>query len=263
MSIVPVCRIGFVLFATAFAALAQSDRGTLTGTITDPQGAVIPGAKLTAVSGDTGAEYATVSTPTGNYTIPQLPAGPVTALTVDASGFKKYEQKNITIQSAQTERLDIVMQVGSNTETVTITAEAALLKTENAEQSANITSERMNELPLNFAGLGTGNVRDPYVFINLAPGSQFTTSGITFFLRVNGAPANSETIRVEGQEADNTLQPGSPHQTQVSVEALQEVSVQTSNFAAEYGQVSGGHVQLHLARRHQPVSRQPLRLLHQ
>ena len=65
-------------------------------------------------------------------------------------------------------------------------------------------------------------------------------TGTRVVVRVNGAPANSETIRVDGQEADNTLQPGSPHQTQISVEAMQEVSVQTSNFAAEYGQVSGG-----------------------
>ena len=237
--VAPTCRFLFALVCVTFAAFAQSDRGTLTGTITDPQGAVIPNAKITALHGETGAEYATVSTPTGNYTIAQLPPGGY-SLTVDVAGFKKYEQKNIVVQSAQTERLDIVMQVGSSSETVTITAEAALLKTENAEVSSNITAERMNELPLNFAGLGTGNVRDPYVFINLAPGSQFTVSGISFILRVNGAPANSETIRVEGQEADNTLQPGSPHQTQVSVETLEEVSVQTSNFAAEYGQVSGG-----------------------
>ena len=229
-----------VAILSAISVLAQSDRGTITGAVTDAQGAVIPNAKVAVVNGNTGAPYETITTQTGNYTIAQLPAGPY-SLTVDVAGFKKFEQKNIVVQSAQTERIDIVMEIGSNTETVTITAEAPLLKTENAEQSANITAERMNELPLNFAGLGTGNVRDPYVFINLTPGAAFTvTNGISFNLRVNGAPANSETIRVEGQEADNTLQPGSPHQTQVSVEALQEVSVQTSNFAAEYGQVSGG-----------------------
>jgi hypothetical protein len=243
MRLVSTCRfrvlLSLIALTAPFAAFGQSDRGTITGTVTDAQGAVIPNAKVNAVSGETGASYDTVTTQTGNYTIPQLPAGPY-HLTVDASGFKKFEQKNIVVQSAQTERIDIRMEIGSNSETVTITAEAALLKTENAEQSANITAERMNELPLNFAGLGTGNVRDPYVFINLAPGSQFTASGTSFYLRVNGAPANSETIRVEGQEANNTLQPGSPHQTQVSVEALEEVSVQTSNFSAEYGQVSGG-----------------------
>ena len=230
----------FLCMAASVApSFAQSDRGTLTGTLTDPQGAVVPNAKLTAISADTAAEYGTVSTATGNYTIPQLPAGQY-QLFVDAPGFKRLDQKNITIQAAQTQRIDVVLQIGSSSETITVTAEAAQLKTENAEQSANITSERMNELPLNFAGLGTGNVRNPYVFINLAPGSQFTANGTTFSLRVNGSPANSQSIRVEGQEASNTLQPGSPHQTQVSVEALEEVSVQTSNFAAEYGQASGG-----------------------
>ena len=239
MRLFPGFKSLLCVLAGAFALLAQSDRGTITGTVTDSQGAVIPNARIVVTNGQTAAESVTVTTATGNYTVPQLPAGPY-LMTVEVNGFKKYDQKNIVVQSAQTERIDVVMQIGSSSETVTVTAEAPLLKTENAEQSANITAERMNELPLNFAGLGTGNVRDPYVFINLAPGSQFTVSGISFILRVNGAPANSETVRVEGQEASNTLQPGSPHQTQVSVEALQEVSVQTSNFAAEYGQVSGG-----------------------
>jgi len=235
----PLAVVLLIFVLGAVAAFAQTDRGTITGSVTDSQGAVIPNAKVAVVNNETGAPYDTVTTPTGNYTLAQLPAGSY-ALTVDVTGFKKYEQKNVVVQSAQTERIDISMQVGSSSETVTVSAEAPLLKTENAEQSSNITAERMNELPLNFAGLGTGNVRDPYVFINLVPGSQFTANGTSFYLRVNGAPANSETIRVEGQEADNTLQPGSPHQTQVSVEALQEVSVQSSNFSAEYGQVSGG-----------------------
>ncbi len=234
-----VARCISFLILSALPVLAQSDRGTITGAVTDSQGAVIPNAKVALVNGDTGAPYETVTTPTGNYTIAQLPAGPY-SLTVEVAGFKRFEQKNIVVQSAQTERIDVAMTIGSNAETITISAEASLLKTENAEQSSNITAERMNELPLNFAGLGTGNVRDPYVFVNLTPGAAFTVSGTSFYLRVNGAPANSETIHVEGQEADNTLQPGSPHQTQVSVDALQEVSVQTSNFAAEYGQVSGG-----------------------
>lgn len=231
--------LALCLLALTCSAFAQSDRGTLTGTVSDPQGAVVPNAEVKARNAATAAEYVTVATGTGNYTLPQLPAGTYD-LTVTAVGFKVYEQKGVTIQSAQSERVDFVLQVGAATERVTVTAEATLLKTENAEQSSNITAERMNQLPLNFAGLGTGNVRNPYVFMNLTPGAAFTATGNTFYVRVNGAPANSETIRVEGMEADNTLQPGSPHQTQVSVEAMQEVSVQTSNFAAEYGQVSGG-----------------------
>ncbi|HEV3200720.1 MAG TPA: TonB-dependent receptor [Bryobacteraceae bacterium] len=235
----PLRCFSFFLLLAGAAAFAQSDRGTITGTVSDPQNAMVPQARVSVRNADTAAEYQTITTATGDYTISQLPAGNY-QLSVAVPGFKNFVQHGIVVQAAQSERINVTLQVGSNSETVSVTAEATLLKTENAEQAANITADRMNALPLNFAGLGTGNVRDPYVFMNLTPGAAFTVSGITFFVRVNGAPANSETIRVDGQEADNTIQPGSPHQTQTSVEAMQEVSVQTSNFAAEYGQVSGG-----------------------
>ncbi len=227
------------LFACHFLAFAQSDRGNINGTVTDPNGAVVVNAAVVARNQETGALSQTATTGTGNYTIPQLPAG-LYEVSVEAAGFKKFVQTGISVQVAQTARIDVVLQIGQTSETITINADAALLKTESAEQSQNITAERMSELPLNFSGLGVGNVRNPYAFVNLTPGASFTPNGTSFNLRVNGLPNNTESVRVEGQEANNTLQPGSPHQTQPSIEAMQEVAVQSSNYSAEYGQVGGG-----------------------
>ena len=97
--VAPFCRFLLALFCLASAAFAQSDRGTLTGTITDPQGAVIPSAKITALHGETGAEYGTVSTPTGNYTIAQLPPGGY-SLTVDVTGFTRLSEEEVAARFA-------------------------------------------------------------------------------------------------------------------------------------------------------------------
>src|SRR6266496_3793449 len=122
----------------AVALFAQSDRGTITGTVNDPAGAVVPGAKVTLTNTETAALFETVSTPTGNYTIPSLPIG-IYSLTVEAAGFNKKIQQGIRIQVAQTARVDVVLQVGSATESVTVNADAPLLTTANAEVSMNVT----------------------------------------------------------------------------------------------------------------------------
>ena len=218
------------------AIWAQADRGTLTGTVSDAQGGVIPQAKIGLRNTQTGAQYETVATATGNYSLGQLPAGTYD-LSVEFMGFKKYTQQGIGVQVAQTERVDVVLQVGSTTDTVTVTADATLLKTETAEQSYNIATARINALPLNFSARGPGSFRDPFAFVQLVPGANITDRNN---IRVNGQPNATIAIRLEGQDTSRPLDPLNSDMIAPSVEALQEIAVQTSNFAAEYGQVAGG-----------------------
>lgn len=225
-----------LLTAMAGAVWAQADRGTLTGTVADAQGAVIAEARLELRNQDTGSVYETVTTGTGNYSLVQVPAG-VYELSVQFTGFKKYVQPGLAIQVAQTTRQDIVLEVGATTETVTVTAEATLLKTESAEQSYNISTARINALPLNFSARGPGSFRNPFTFVQLLPGGNITDRNN---IRVNGMPNATIAIRLEGQDTTRPLDPLNSDMVAPSVEALQEISVQTSNFAAEYGQVAGG-----------------------
>ena len=227
----------FCLFLAASAAIAQSDRGTITGTVTDQAGAVVPNATIVATSTDTQAKFETATTGTGNYTVPQLPAGEYD-LSVAAAGFSTYIQKGIAIQVAQIARIDVTLKVGAATESVSVTADAPLLKTENAEQSTNIAIERFEELPLVSASGsgGSASLINPWAFTSLMPGANATGSNI----RVNGLPNNTFTTRIDGQDATFTQQESFSAGSQPSVEALEEVSLQTSNFAAEYGQVGGG-----------------------
>jgi hypothetical protein len=232
-------RISVCSLLLAACAFAQSDRGTITGTVADPAGAVVPNAPIQAKNVGTGVEYASATSTTGNYTLLQLPAGEY-QVSVAVPGFKKYTRSGLTVEVAQTLRIDISLEVGSATESVTVTESASLLKTESGELSHNVDLKKMDDLPvLGIGGTlsGSAGIRNPYNMVLVIPGVNYIPNSL---VRVNGTPANSQSFRIEGQDASNTGTPGVAQQTQPSVDAIQETAIQTSNYAAEYGQVGGG-----------------------
>src|SRR5690242_19969824 len=93
------------VFSLSVAVFAQSDRGTVTGTVSDPAGAVVAGAAIELKNAETGVSYQAATTATGNYTVPQIPVGTY-ELSVTVPGFKKYVRQNIAVEVAQTVRLD-------------------------------------------------------------------------------------------------------------------------------------------------------------
>jgi hypothetical protein len=237
-------RVPGALFLLSLAAFAQSDRGTITGTISDPAGGVVANAAIQARNVDTGAMYPVASSATGNYTLAEMPAGNY-ELTVTVAGFKKYVRQGLTVQVAQTLRIDIPLEVGSTSEAVTVTAEAPLLKTESGELSHNVTTDRIDNLPLLPTGASAGNsgIRNPYAVVALMPGSYYIGTGAAATnstVRINGAPTNTEIILVEGQDATNPIGQGLVQQNQPGADSIQEWTVQTSNYAAEFGQAGGG-----------------------
>ena len=228
-----------LFLAFSIATLAQNDRGSITGEVKDPGGAVVPNAMVIAKNDGTGSESKTTSTATGNYTIPSLTSGNYT-LTVEVKGFKKVVQKNIDVQVSITNRVDVTLQIGATTETITITSESAPLKTESAEQSTVIETERINALPLNFGGGGgsSGNIRSTFAFNMLSPG--VTGSGQTS-AAVNGLPTGTFRVQIDGQDATSQNDPNwTSTVSHSSVDAIEEFSLQTSTFSAEFSQVGGG-----------------------
>jgi len=230
---VSVCVL---IFATSL--FSQTDRGTITGTVADASSAVIPGANVTATNSQTTAKYETVSTETGNYTLTQLPAGTY-EVTVELPGFKKYVRQGVTVLAATVVRIDVALDVGSATEEVTVTADATLLRTESGDLSHNIQTSAVDALPILSTGAAAGSsgIRNPTAIATLLPGA-YVVPNTT--VKINGAPGNTASYRLEGQDASNGQVPATQAQVQPSVDALQEVTVLTSNFAAEYGQVGGG-----------------------
>jgi hypothetical protein len=232
-----VIRLLFMLLLTLVLAFAQNDRGTITGTITDPTGAVVPGAALHARDIATGAEYDTISTATGNYALADLLAGSYD-VTVSAAGFEKYIQHGITVEVVQVLRVDIVLKVGSTSESVTVNADAALLRTENAEVNHNLSTDRVDALPNT-----TTNLRDPFEFSGIMPGvvGGVTAPAGSANIKVNGGPATGYRVLLDGQDITNANEdPSHTLEQQPAVESLQEFTLQTSNFAAEFGQVANG-----------------------
>jgi hypothetical protein len=225
-----------LLLVAVSSAYAQGDRGSITGTVTDSSGAVVANAPIEARSTETSATYQAASTGTGNYTVAQIPAGTY-EISVTLPGFKKFIRQGLTVQVAQTVRVDIVLEVGASTESVTVTADAALLKTESGELNHNINTNDLNNLPVLGIGAGSAGIRNPYSSLQLIPGTDWHPDSS---VRINGFPSNTQAMRVEGQDSTSGISSSVQSSTQPSVEAIQEFAVQTSNFAAEFGQAGGG-----------------------
>ena len=227
------------LLTCVSAVVAQSDRSQITGTVSDPAGAVVANAPVQAKNVNTGLEYQTVSTTTGNYTLNELPVGRY-EMTVAVPGFKKYVRQGLDVLAAQTYRIDISLEVGATSDSVTVTENTPLLKTESGELGHSVTGQALNSLPV--LGIGSGfagnsGIRSALAVTQLIPGSTYVGDNV---VRVNGTPANTETVRVEGQDSTNYTWLAAVSQNQPSVDSIQEFAVQTSNFAAEYGKAGGG-----------------------
>jgi hypothetical protein len=234
-----------VLFALSLAGMlvyGQSDRGAVTGTVVDPTGAVVAALPIELRNVDTGLTYSVVTTETGNYTVAQLPVG-MYRLEAVAPGFKRFQQENIRVQVGQTIRVDIGLEIGSSTESITITTEVSLLKTEDGALTHTISAKRLNDLPV--LGIG-GNfsssqgLRFYMAQAQLIPGTFFQVSATgTATIKVNGAPTATQRTQIEGMDATNSLN-GVPASMQPSVDAIEETTILVSDYAAEFGQVGGG-----------------------
>ena len=220
-------------------AFGQAGTGTITGTITDPSGSVIANAPVEVRNTDTNVLYPTATTGTGAYTVPQLPPGPY-SVTVAAPGFKKLVRSGLTVDAGQILPLDLKLDVGAATESVTVTAESTLLKTESGDVSHNITVSQLDELPV--LGIGTQNagsngIRNPYNSVVFLPGVNYFAN---FNMIVNGAPTNTAAYRVDGLDNTNHTVAFAIMQNMPNADAIQEMAVQTSNYAPEFGQAGGG-----------------------
>jgi hypothetical protein len=207
---------------TALTAFSQGVNGTITGTVTDPSGSVVPGAAVEAANVETGALYTAASTSTGNYAIPNLPVGTYT-FNAKAEGFKTYAHINLALAAGQILREDV---------------ESSLLKTESGETAHNVTVKEMDELPLLVI---TAGYRNPYATLTTLPGSAGAGTGGGVVMNGLGGNGTNAAYRIEGQDSSNrvfnlTEYPG---MSQPNVDAIQEISYQTSNYAPEFGQGGG------------------------
>jgi Carboxypeptidase regulatory-like domain len=224
-----ICIISAFILATA-VLVAQSERGTIRGTVTDASGSIMPGVTVKAINVNTGIETSTVTTEAGLYSIPQLKPGNY-RVEIERPGFKKLNRENIRVDVSGTVGLDLRMEVGEVTQEVSVTAAAPQLKSETSEVSTAINPKTFTDLPLPVAG---GRSSESFIF--LAPG----TTGNTFDAHINGSQTLSKELQIEGLSMTIAEVGGDPRVVTLPPDALQEFSIATGTYSAEFGNTGGG-----------------------
>ena len=222
-------------------AVAQALYGTIGGTVVDDSGAAIPGATVTVTNQGTGLEVNGVSDAGGNYAFRNLQPG---TYTVKASlqGFKEYVQTGVPVSQNDVVRIVARLEVGALTESVTVTTEAALLKTDKADVSVNLKPAEVVNLPLN-------QYRNYQGLMNLVPGAtptvfqnaQTDTPGRALSTNVNGTNRNNNVTRIDGAASINVWLPH--HAGYIApVETIETVNISTNSFDASQGMTGGAAV---------------------
>jgi hypothetical protein len=228
-----------VICLFASVCFAQEYRATLTGRVIDPQGAVVPTAKITASSQTTGAQSHTISGADGVYTIPFLSPGQYT-VTAEVPGFKRYMREGLQLSTGERVGVDIRLEIGQANETVTVTADTPMLNTETATTGQVIGSHEVESLPLN----GRTPLLLAQIAMGVTPNSDpkfarpFDNAGPSDF-SMGGAPSRSNELLTDG--APNTTR-DSRVAYNPPVDSVEEVRVHSFEADAAYGHTGGGTV---------------------
>jgi hypothetical protein len=221
-------RALLLVATTCVAVFAQGVTGTLSGTVKDPQGAVVPGATVTVINEAQGTQMAPVTTnATGDFVVPNLPAGTY-AVQVEMPSFRPLKLGGISVSAGQRLVLPpMTIEVGGASEQVVVTAESPLVQTASGEKSFTIATQAVSSLPL-------AN-RSYDALLGLMPGVNSTPGALTPASRLGGG--GDSNFMLDGATA---MDPGVNRPAmRVSVEAISEVRVATSTYQAEYGRSSG------------------------
>lgn len=230
--------LGMAIFGAGLEA--QVTTATVYGRVIDPSGAVIPEASISASNEATGLEYSTVTGSGGEFTITFLPAGTY-SLAISAEGFRSYLETGLTLASGQRHNRDYGLELGATAETVTVTSEAPLMNTVNAEQDIALNQNQVAELPM--------INRDITGILTLGTGASLTDGGWT--LSINGLAPRGFTMTVDAVDAvpDAEFAGMALYQNfnfikGISVEAVQEVETSKNIFSAETSHTIAGNVNL-------------------
>lgn len=234
--------LGIVLLMS-LAAFAQSPQGTITGIITDSQGASVPGAEVAATNVGTNLSYKGTSSQDGTYVVAALPVGRY-ALTVTAAGFKTFRRTDIQLEVSQRLGLNVTLELGALTETITVEGEVSRVRTEESALGTVVERRRIEQLPM--------NGRHVFNLVKLVTGVQPVDRGADGFgeitnqgfsqIQFNGGPVYGTQMFLDG--GANTVPVHNEISVVPMVDAVEEFKVETNGLKAEFGQTSGGVVNI-------------------
>lgn len=213
--------------------------GDIEGVVKDPTGALVPSARITTTSVQTGAQRTLVSDDRGHFIATLLPIGTY-EVRVELTGFKTALQR-VLVKSAETASLNIVLQVGGRTEAISVTETTVrLINTTDAQLSTSIDQQRITELPL--------STRDPLTLATLSPGIVPVTAANPFLgtgsYNSNGGRGRANNITIDNIVSTDVSTTGGAGISTLSLDAIQEIKLITNNFNAEFGRNANSQLQL-------------------
>jgi hypothetical protein len=233
------CAFALVLML-GLSLPAQTITGTITGTVTDPSGASVPNAKVTAVNAATNINSEATTNESGIYNLLFLPVGDY-SVSVSASGFKKASVPAFRLAGSQVARVDLRLEVGEATQVVEVTGVAPILQTESTQTGDTITAQKLTSIPLkgrNFVSLTL------LVPGSVSPNPEGTTSRFGARPYVNGNREQTNNFMLDGVDVNDSIDNRVGYSP--NVDALEEVKVLTGNAAADYGNAGGATVMMQL-----------------
>jgi hypothetical protein len=222
----------------AGTANAQALYGSIVGNVTDPQGGVLRGVAVTIVNTGTGLKLEAATDESGSYVFRNLLPGNYD-MTLSFAGFKEVRQSDVIVTAGNPRRMDVKLEIGAAQDSVTVTADAATLRTEKSDLSTEINSKQVISLPLN-------QYRNYQTLLNLVPGAtpvafqnaEIDSPGRSLRTWVNGTQPNSNTTRVDGAVSVNVWLPHHAGYIQPA-ETIETVNIATNNFDADIGMAGG------------------------
>ncbi|MEO7674733.1 MAG: TonB-dependent receptor [Pyrinomonadaceae bacterium] len=224
-------------------ALAQSDRGTIRGTVTDPNDAVVANAKVTVTSVDNGETRETTTGDEGIYVFPELKSG-LYRVTVEASGFSRTSVEDVKVDVQGVNSLVIKLQLGEvSGNIVTVTADAVAINSDSPVRQTTVTERQVRELPLQVSSEAGGRSPLSFIFLdsNVGASDQSGDTNASKF-RVSGGQASGTEILIDGASTRRTQNGNFFSEVAPGPNAYQEFTVSTNSFSAEFGNSSGGVV---------------------
>ena len=226
-----------LLFAAGVFGQSQATTGTIQGTVTDPNGAVVSGASVTVKNVETGFERTVTSNSDGFFTAPLLPLGRY-RVTTSASGFSATVLENVQVTVGQTLALNVALKVGGTTETVDVTTDAEAVDTARTELSTQINERSVENLPI--------NRRDFSRFALLTPGVSIVQGPDGDEISINGQKGIQNNVSIDGADANNPFfgeqRGGQRPAFTISLESVKEFQVVPVGASAEFGRSSGGFI---------------------
>lgn len=225
------------LLAVPSLAHAQAVRGTLLGNVSDSSGASVPGATVTATDQGTSISSTTTTNADGYFTFPNLKDA-IYRVEAELSGFKKVVRENVRVDVNTTIRVDLSLEAGAVTEVMTVTADPPPLQSDRADTGRIIQGDQIAAMPLGFGRNFQGMIATvPGASRPFRPHSVFFNPQDTLSSNVNGQSRLANNVQIEG--VDNNHRTGLLTVLIPSAEALETVSITTSNYDAEFGRAGG------------------------